>query len=61
VHFFYCADGKVGEVAGVFLAPDTGPEAPEAVPVRPVCRLPGSARVRHRMPGTGRRLEHPVF
>ena len=42
-------------------APDAGPEAPDAVPVRPVCRLPGSARVRHRTPDTGRRLEHPVF
>jgi len=40
---------------------DAGPEAPDAVLVRPVCRLPGSARVRHRTPGTGRRLERPVF
>ena len=28
-------------------SPDAGPEAPDAVFVRPVCRLPGSARVRH--------------
>ena len=64
MHSFYCAGGKIGEVAGVFLAekhsPDAGPEAPDAVPVRPVCRLPGSGRVRQRTPGTGRRLECPV-
>jgi len=52
VHIFYCAGGKFGEVTGVFLAerhlPDAGPEAPDAVPVRPVCRLPSSARDRHR-------------
>jgi len=29
-------------------SPDVGPEAPDAVSVRPVCRLPSSARVRHR-------------
>ena len=28
---------------------------------RPVQSVPGSARVRHRTPGTGRRLERPVF
>jgi len=36
----------------VFLAeehsPDAGPKAPDAVSVHSVCRLPGSARVRHR-------------
>ena len=40
--------------------PDAGSEAPDAVPERPVCRLPGSDRVRHRTPGTGRKLERPV-
>ena len=65
VHIFYCAGGNFfGEVAGVFLAeehsPDAGSEAPDAVPERPVCRLPGSARVRHRTPGTGRKLKRPV-
>ena len=62
--FFYCAGGKIGEVAGVFLveehSPDAGSEAPDAVSECPVCRLPGSARVRHRTPGTGRKLERPV-
>jgi len=52
VHIFYCAGGKIGEVAGVILAKKHSPngdlEAPDVVPVRPVCRLPGSARVRHR-------------
>jgi len=24
VHIFYCAGGKLGEVAGAFLAPDAG-------------------------------------
>jgi len=56
--------GIFGEVAGVFLAeehsPDAGSEEPDAVSERPVCRLPGSARVRHRTPGTGRKLERPV-
>ena len=46
MHIFYCAGGKIGEVVGV--SPDAGPQAPDAVPVRPVCRLSGSARVRHR-------------
>ena len=58
---FYCAGGKIGEVAGVFLAeehsPDAGSEAPDAVCERPVCRLPGPARLRHRTLGTGRWLE----
>ena len=53
-----------GEVAGVFLAEehssDAGSEAPDAVPELPVCRLPSSARVRHRTLGTGRKLERPV-
>jgi len=57
--------GKIGEVVGVFLtekhSPDVGLEAQDAVSVRPVCRLPGSTRVRHWTPGTGRRLEHPVL
>jgi len=52
VYIFYCAGGKFGVVAGVFLtkkhSPDAGSEAPDAVSERPVCRLPGSARVRHR-------------
>jgi len=63
VHIFYRAVGKVGEVTGVFLkhSPDAGPEAPDVVPVRLVCRLPGSARVRHRTPGTRRRLERLVY
>ena len=47
MHIFYCARGKFGEVAGVFLAeehsPDAGSKAPDAVSERP-----GSARVRHR-------------
>ena len=64
VHIFYCTGGKYGEVAGVFLAeehsPDAGSEAPDAVSERPVCRLPGPARVRHRTLGTGRWLERPV-
>ena len=41
-------------------SPDAGSEAPDAVSERPVCRLPGSARVRHRTTGTGRKLERPV-
>ena len=56
--------GNFGEVTGVFLAeehsPDAGSEAPDAVSERPVCRLPGSATVRHRTPGAGRKLERPV-
>ena len=56
--------GKFVEVAGVFLAeehsPDAGSEAPDAVSLRPVCRLPDSVRVRHRTIGTGRWLERPV-
>ena len=64
MHIFYCAGGKFGEVAGVFLAeehsPDAGSEAPDAVSERPVCRLPDSVRVRHRTIGTGRWLERPV-
>ena len=64
MHIFYCAGGKVGEVAGVFLAEehslDVGSEAPDAVPVRPVSRQPDSVRVRHRTIGTGRSLERPV-
>ena len=35
-------------------------KAPDAVPVRPVSRQPGSVRVRHRIIGTGRSLECPV-
>jgi len=42
-------------------SPDAGPEAPNVVSVRLVYRLPSSARVRHRTPGTGRRLERPMF
>ena len=65
MNIFYSAGGKFGEVVGVFFAkkhsPDAGSEAPDAVPVRPVYMLPGSARVRHRTPGTGRRLKRPVF
>jgi len=42
MHIFYCAGGKFGEIAGVFLAeqhpPDAGLEAPDAVSVCPVCR-----------------------
>ena len=64
MHIFYYAGGKIGEVAGVFLAkehsPDAGSEAPDAVSERPVFRLPGLARVRHQTPGTGRKLERPV-
>jgi len=64
VHIFYCAGGKIGEVTGVFLteehSPDAGLEAPDAVPVRPVSRQPGSVRVRHRTIDTGRSLEHPM-
>ena len=64
VHIFYCAGGKIAEVAVVFLAekhsPDAGSEAPDAVSVRPVCMLPDSVRVRHRTIGTGRSLERPV-
>ena len=64
VHIFYCAGGKFGEDAGVFLAEehsaDAGSEAPDAVSERPVCRLPDSVRVRHRTIGTGRSLERPV-
>jgi len=41
-------------------SPDAGSEAPDAVSERPVCRLPDSARVRHRTPGTGRKMEPPV-
>jgi len=65
VNIFYSAGGKFGEAAGVFFAEkhssDAGPEASDAVPVRPVYRLPGSARVRHQTLGTGRRLKRPVF
>jgi len=64
VYIFCCAGGKVGEDAGVFLAekhsPDAGPEAPDAVPVGPVCRQSDSVRVRHRTLGTGRKVERPV-
>ena len=64
MHIFYCAGGKIGEVAGVFLAEehslDANSEAPDAVPVRPVSRQPDSVRVRHRTIGTGRSLERPV-
>ena len=64
MHIFYCVGGKIGEVVGVFLAeehsPDAGLEEPDAVSERPVCTLPGSARVRHRTPGTRRKLERPV-
>jgi len=64
VHNFYCTGGKFGEVVGVFLAekhsPDASPEAPDVALVRPVCRQPGSVRVRHRTLGTGRNLERPV-
>ena len=64
MHIFYCAGGKFGEVAGVFLteehSPDVDSEAPDAVPVRPVSRQPDSVRVRHRTIGTGRWLERPV-
>ena len=64
MHFFYCAGGKFREVAGVFLtekhSPDAGSEAPDAVSERPVCRLPGPARVRHRTIGTGRWSVRPV-
>jgi len=35
--------------------------APDTESERPVQSVPGSARVRHRTPGTGRRLERPVF
>jgi len=65
VYFLLRRWKKFGEVAGIFLAkkhsPDAGPKAPDVVPVRPVYRLPGSARVEHWTPGTGRRLERPVF
>ena len=65
MHIFYCAGGKFGEVAEVFLAEehsqDAGSEAPDAVSERPVCRLPDSVRVRHRTIGTGRSLERPVY
>jgi len=37
--------GNFGEVTG---SPDAGPEAPDAVSVRPVYRQPGTVRVRHR-------------
>ena len=61
MYIFYCTGGKFGEVAGVFFAEkhsrDAGLEAPDAAPVRPVYKLPGSARIRHRMLGTRRRLE----
>ena len=36
MNIFYCAGGKFREVAG---SPDAGPEAPDAVPARPVCCL----------------------
>ena len=58
VHFFYCAGGKIGEVAGH--SPDAGLEAPDAVPVRPVSTQPGSVRVRHQTIRTGCSLERPV-
>ena len=32
-------------------SPDAGPEAPDAVPVGPVCRQSDSVRVRHRTQG----------
>jgi len=35
--------------------------APDAESERPVQSVPGSARVRHRTPGTGRRQERLVF
>ena len=41
-------------------SPDAGSEAPDAVSERPVCRLPGPARVRHRTIGTERWPVRPV-
>ena len=61
MHIFYCAGGKFGEVAGVFLAHRTlAVEATDVESERPVQTVPGPARVRHRTIGTGRWLERPV-
>ena len=63
VHIFYCAGGKFGVVAGVFLAEKTltGRWLLEHRTLRrPVQTVPGPVRVRHRMIGTGRWLERPV-
>jgi len=52
VYIFYCAGGKFWRSRGSFFAekhsPDIGPKAMDAMPVRPVYKLPGSTRVRHR-------------
>jgi len=57
VHIFYCTGEKIGEVTRVFLAekhsPDAGPEAPDAVSVRPVYRQ----CLAQLGLGTGRRLD----
>jgi len=56
VHIFYCAGGKFGEVAEVFLTENhrtLAVEAPDAEAVRPVCC---GARVKHRTVNTGRRV-----
>jgi len=61
VHIFYCAGGKFGEVAGVFLAHRTlASRAPDAESERPVQTVPGPARVRHWTTGTGRGPVRPV-
>ena len=39
MHIFYCTSGNFGEVVGEKHSPDARLEAPDAVPVRPVCCL----------------------
>jgi len=53
MHIFYCAGEKFGEVAGVHRTLAT--EAPDAESTG-VLSVPGSVRIRHRTPGTGRGL-----
>jgi len=62
MHIFYCAGGKFGEVAGMFLtekhSQDAGPGGTgRRACVSDVLSVPGPARVKHWTPGTGRRLD----
>ena len=61
MHIFYCADGKFGEVAGVFSLEKHSADAGRGGTKRcayasGVLSVPDSVRVRHRTLGTRRRL-----
>ena len=64
MNIFYSTGGKFAEVAGLFFAekhsPDAGPEAPDAVPVRLLYTMPGTARVRHRTQAEASGVLSPV-